>query len=164
MAKKKESILKSWDELDEQLKTLGSLQIQKAKLEGELQIKINELKASYTEHCTMLASEAKQIEKEISRFCEQHKDEFLNKRNKKLNFGTVAYRLTERVVCSSIESAVKAVKTLNLDFVLRIKEDIDKEKIKTLDSNTLARIGVSIVKEDKLSIEPDMVKLAASVQ
>ena len=36
MAKKKESVLKSWDEVDKSLKKLGELEIQKTKLDGEL--------------------------------------------------------------------------------------------------------------------------------
>ena len=161
MAKKKESTLKTWDEADEKIRRLGEISIEKEKLEGTLQTKINELKASYTAQAGLLAAEAKEIEKDITRFCESHKDEFLKTRNKKLNFGTISYRLAERVVYASAEGVIKAIKTLNLDYVLRIKEDIDKEKVKTLDANTLTKIGVSIVKEDKISIDPDMVKLAA---
>lgn len=163
MAKKKESTLKTWDEVDNQLRKLGELQIQKTKLEGTLQTKINELKANYTAQCGVIAVEAKNIETEITRFCEQNKDEFLNKRNKKLNFGVVAYRVTEKVVCNSVEGVIKAIKALNLDFVLRIKEEIDKDKIKELDKNTLTKIGVKIETKDKLSIEPDIVKLAAGI-
>jgi len=164
MAKKKESTLKTWDEADEKIKKLGELQIEKTRLEGELQTKLNELKAEYTAKAGLLAAEAKEIEKDITRFCESRKDEFLKTRNKKLNFGTISYRLAERVVCSNIEGTIKAMKTLNLDFMLRIKEEIDKEQVKTLDANTLTKIGVSIVKEDKISIDPDMVKLAAAVK
>ena len=164
MAKKKESTLKSWDEADEKIKRLGGLQIEKTRLEGELQTKVNELKAEYTAKAGLLAAEAKEIEKDITRFCEQHKDEFLKTRNKKLNFGTVSYRLVERVSYTNAESVIKAIKHLNLDHVLRIKEEIDKDEIKTLDANILTKIGVSIVKEDKISIDPDMVKLAAAAK
>ena len=163
MAKKKESSLLSWDEVDNRLRRLGELQIQKSKLEGNLQTKINELKADYTTQSTIIANEAKQIETDITRFCDAHKDEFLNKRNKKLNFGVVAYRLSEKVIFSSVDAVIKSIKALNLEFVLRIKEEIDKEKIKSLDKHTLTKIGVKIETKDKISIEPDIVKLAAEI-
>ena len=163
MAKKKESNLKSWDEVDKSLKKLGELEIQKTKLEGELTIKINELKEEYSVRGGILKKESEDIKKEITRFCEQNKDSFINKRNKKLNFGTLAYRITEKVVCPCVATAIKALKALNLDFCLRIKEEIEKEKLKELDANTLARIGVSINKEDKLSIEPNMAEIAALI-
>lgn len=87
MAKKKESILKSWDEVDNNLKRLGEIEIQKTKLDGELTIKTNELKEQYTSQGNALKKEADEIKKEITRFCEQNKSGFLDKRNKKLNFG-----------------------------------------------------------------------------
>ena len=163
MAKKKESTLQSWDEVDNQLRKLGELQIKKTKLEGTLQVKINELKESYSAQCGIIAAEAKQIETEITRFCDSRKDEFLNKRNKKLNFGVVAYRVSEKVILGSVESVIKSIKNLNLEYVLRIKEEIDKEKIKSLDKQTLTKIGVKIETKDKISIEPDIVKLAAGI-
>ena len=165
MAKKKESVYISWDEIDSALKTLGELKIKKAKLEGELTAKINLLKEEYGKYANPLALEIKEIEKEVTRFCEQNKEGFINKRNKKLNFGTVSYRITEKTVIASIPAAIKAIKHLNLDFCLRVKEEIDKDKLKeaNLDAGTLAKIGVSVVKEDKLTIEPDMVEIAAGL-
>lgn len=166
MAKKKESIYKNWDEIDFSLLKLGELKIKKSKLEGELTTKVNVLKEKYTKECSEINTKIKEIEKEITRFCEQNKDSFINKRNKKLNFGLISYRLTEKVVCNCISSTINALKMLNLDFCLRIKEELDKDKIKeaNLDANTLIKIGVSIVKEDKLTIEPNMVEIAANIK
>lgn len=163
MAKKKESSLKNWEEIDSSLKKLGELQIQKTNLDNELTEKVNELKLKYTSQSSLIQTEIKQIEKEISRFCEQNKDTFLNKRNKKLNFGLISYRLSEKVVCSSIVAAIKALKQLNYDWCIRTKEELDKDEVKKLDSNILTRIGVQIVKEDKLTIEPNTVKIAATM-
>ena len=163
MAKKKESSLKNWEEIDSSLKKLGELQIQKTNLDNELTEKVNELKLKYTSQSSLIQTEIKQIEKEISRFCEQNKDTFLNKRNKKLNFGLISYRLSEKVVCSSIGAAIKALKQLNYDWCIRTKEELDKDEVKKLDSNILTRIGVQIVKEDKLTIEPNTVKIAATM-
>ncbi len=163
MAKKKESVLKSWDEVDKSLKKLGELEIQKTKLDGELTIKINELKEEYSTKGVAIKKEAEDIKKEISRFCEQNKDSFVNKRNKKLNFGTLSYKITKKVLCPCVATVIKAIKALNLDFCLRIKEEIEKDKLKELDANTLTKIGVSIIKEDKLSIEPNMAEIAALI-
>ncbi len=141
MAKKKESILKSWDEVDNNLKRLGEIEIQKTKLDGELTIKTNELKEQYTSQGNALKKEADEIKKEITRFCEQNKSGFLDKRNKKLNFGVIAYRISEKVSCSNVIAAVKSLKALGLNFCLRVKEEIDKDKLKELDVNTLTKIG-----------------------
>lgn len=163
MAKKKESLYKNWEEIDNQLKKLGELKIRKNKLEGELTLKINELKNEYNAKCEAITKEIKTIEKEITRYCEQNKDSFINKRNKKLNFGIITYRLSEKVVCPCVEAAIKALKALNLDYCLRIKEEIDKDKLKELDSNILTKIGATIVKEDKLTIEPNIIEIVSQI-
>lgn len=163
MAKKKESTFKNWEEIDTSLKKLGELQIQKTNLDNELTEKVNELKLKYTSQSSLIQTEIKQIEKEISRFCEQNKDIFIKQRNKKLNFGQISYRLTEKVVCESVAAVIKSLKQLNYDFCIRTKEELDKDEVKKLDSNILTRIGVQIVKEDKLNIEPNTVKIAATM-
>lgn len=163
MAKKKESTFKNWEEIDTSLKKLGELQIQKTNLDNELTEKVNELKLEYTSQSSLIQTEIKQIEKEISRFCEQNKDIFIKQRNKKLNFGQISYRLTEKVVCGSVAAVIKSLKQLNYDFCIRTKEELDKDEVKKLDSNILTRIGVQIVKEDKLNIEPNTVKIAATM-
>ena len=75
----------------------------------------------------------------------------------------ISCRLSEKVVCSSIGAAIKALKQLNYDWCIRTKEELDKDEVKKLDSNILTRIGVQIVKEDKLTIEPNTVKIAATM-
>ena len=162
MAKKKESIYNSWNEVDNGMKKMGELQIEKTKLECELNLKINKLKEDCSALCTNISAEIKSIEKEISRFCEEHKDVFLNKRSKKLNFGTIAYRVSEKVKVSCVSAAIKTLKALNFDFCLRIKEEIDKDEVKKLDANILTKAGINIIKEDKLSIEPAIIEIAAA--
>ncbi len=162
MAKKKESVLKTWDEVDDFLKKLGELEIQKTKLNGELNIEINKLKDKYIFKAKVLKKQFDDVKKEITRFCDQNKDAFVKKRTKTLNFGTVAYRVSEKVDCVCEEITIKALKALNLDCYIRIKEEIEKEKLKELSASILTKIGVSIIKEDKLSIEPNMVKIAST--
>lgn len=161
MAKKKESIFKNWDEVDAAIKKLGELEIKKTKLEGEQTIKTNEIIAAYKNRCVGIANEIKETKTEIERFCAQNKDAFIDKRNKKLSFGTVSYRITEKVKIFSIPTAIKALKALNCDFCLRIKEEIDKDEVKKLNPSTLTKIGVTVEKKDSLCIEPNMIKIAA---
>lgn len=159
MAKKKESILKNWEEVDSSLKKLGELQLQKSKLEGQQTLIINKVKERYANKCKILDAESKYLKTEIRRYCEQNKETFLKKRSKKLNFGILAYRVSEKVIYSCESTIIKALKSLNLDFCLRIKEEVDKDKLKELDTNILTKIGVQIVKDDKLTIEPDIVEI-----
>lgn len=159
---KKESIYKSWEEVNSALKELGELNILKQKLEGEQTVKINEIKAKTLENAGIIKKQIDEIEKNIAKYAEQNKSEFLKTRNKKLTFGTISFRLAKSIACTCKEEAIKALKALNLDFCLRIKEEIDKDKCLEVDEKILLKAGISIKSEDKVRIEPNYVKLAAN--
>lgn len=160
----KESTFQSWDEVNENMKKLAELKVKKQKLEGEQTLAINEIKAKCNAKAVLISDEIKAIEKNMALFAEQNKDEFALKRTKKLMFGTISYRLTKKIVCSSIETAVKALKTLNLDSFLRVKEELDKDALLELDESILTKAGISIKREDKISIEPDSVRINSLTQ
>lgn len=165
MAKKTESIYKSWEEVNSALKELGELNIQKQKLEGEQTVKINEIKTKTLEKAGIIKTKIAEIEKNIEKFAMQNKSEFLKTRNKKLTFGVVSFRLVKSVVCQCKDEAIKALKALNLDFCIRAKEELDKDeclKFAESDEKTLLKAGITIKAEDKVKIEPDYVKLAAN--
>lgn len=165
MAKKTESIYKSWEDVNSALKKLGELNILKQKLEGEQTEKINEIKAKTLEKAGAIKTQIAEIEKNIERFAMQNKSEFLKTRNKKLTFGIVSFRLVKSVVCTCKEEAIKALKALNLDFCIRSKEEIDKDeclKFAEDGERTLLKAGISIKSEDKVKIDPDYVKIVAN--
>lgn len=164
MAKKIKSTLKNWDEVDASIKKIAELNITKTRLEGEQTLQINEIKKNTAEKAKGIDSQIKELEKDIERFTESHKDEFTAKRNKKLNHGTVSYKIVSRVCCSCVNEAIKSLKALNLDFCIRTKQELDKDRIMTeVDENTLLKAGITIKKEDKLRIEPNYEKIAATV-
>ena len=159
---KKSSIYTTWAEVDNALKELGELNIQKTTLEGEQTVKINTIKKEILEKTGNLQAKIKEIEKNIERFAEQNKSEFLKTRNKKLTFGTVSFRLVKSVVCACKEEGIKALKALNLDFCLRLKEEIDKDKCLEVDEKLLLKAGITVKTEDKVKIEPNYIKLASA--
>ncbi|MCR5260612.1 MAG: host-nuclease inhibitor Gam family protein [Candidatus Gastranaerophilales bacterium] len=165
MAKKADSIYTSWEEVNAAMKELGELNVKKQKLEGEQTEKINKIKAETLAKAGAIKTQIAEIEKNIERFAMQNKSEFLKTRTKKLTFGTVSFRLVESVVCNCKEEALKALKALNLDFLIRSKEDLDKDeclKYAKSDEKLLLKAGISIKAEDKVKIEPDFVKLMAN--
>ncbi len=162
MAKKIESKYKSWEDVNSALKELGELNIKKERLEGEQTVKINEIKADTLAKAGIITTQMKTIEKDIERFTDEHKSEFIKIRSKKLTFGTVSFRLVKSVFIKVKDEAIKSLKALNLDFCLKIKEEIDKEKCLEIDENILQKAGIVIKQEDKIRIEPSYVKLATN--
>ncbi len=149
----------SWDEIDNALRRIGEIQIALDRIKGEMNIAINEAKARAESASAPLLKEKKELEKAITDFCESHKDEFLGKRRKTLNFGIIAYRVTTRIVIRSVKATVKAMETLGLLEYLRVEKKPDREKMLELDDATLARVGATRKVEDKLRIEPALEKI-----
>ncbi|MGN1124596.1 MAG: host-nuclease inhibitor Gam family protein [Candidatus Gastranaerophilaceae bacterium] len=164
MAKKIESTLKNWEDVDASIKQIAELSINKTRLEGEQTLQINEIKKNTAQKAKGIDLKIKELEKDIERFTESHKNEFTEKRNKKLNYGTVSYKIVKRVCCTCVEEAIKALKALKLDFCIRTKQELDKDRLLAdVDENTLLKAGITIKKEDKLRIEPNFEKIAATV-
>lgn len=164
MAKKKETTLHSWDDVNKALKDLGEKKIKAENLEGEQTIKINEIKADYDLKGGEIKAEIKSIEENIELFCEANKEEFVKDRTKKMTFGFISYRLTESLAVKNLKATVAAIKKLDLVQYLRIKEEPDKEALKGLDDSTLLRLGVTRKKIDKISIEPNYEELNTCVE
>lgn len=163
MAKKKESEYKTWEEVDNALKELGELEIQREKLEGEQTLKINQIKDEILKKAAGLDEKINKIKKEIERFAEQNRADFSHKRSKTLNFGKIFFRYTESISTRCVATAINSLKALNLDAFIRVKEELDKEQLKTLDGKTLARCGITLKQVDKITIEPALAKIAAGV-
>lgn len=165
MAKKIESTLKNWEQVDNAIKTLAELNISKTRLEGDQTILINEIKKNTAIKAKSIDLKIKEIEKDIERYTESHKDEFTEKRSKKLNHGTISYKIVKKVCCSCVAEAIKALNALNLNFCIRTKQELDKDRLMSdVDENTLLKAGITIKKEDKLRIEPNYEKIAANLQ
>lgn len=76
----------------------------------------------------------------------------------------MSYKIVKRVCCTCVEEAIKALKALKLDFCIRTKQELDKDRLLAdVDENTLLKAGITIKKEDKLRIEPNFEKIAATV-
>jgi phage host-nuclease inhibitor protein Gam len=155
--------LQNWQEVDQSLKRLGEITISLDQIEGEMNLRINEVKTSAVTKAQLIKTEAKAIEKKISLFCEDNKAEFAKSRSKTFDFGTIAYRVTKQIKIISEPACIKALKTLGLLKCLSIKEKVNKEAMEALDDNTLAKLGVERKVTDSLKIEPNLDKLRVPV-
>jgi phage host-nuclease inhibitor protein Gam len=150
---------KDWNEVDNALRRMGEIDIRLAKLEGEMTLKVNEIKAEYDVKAEGLRVQRKALEEQITLFAEFRKEEFAKIRSKDLTFGVVAYRIVSKVVVKSKAATVAALEALHLDSYLRVIKEPDKEAMTGLDAGTLAKVGASLKTEDKLRIEPNIERI-----
>lgn len=149
----------SWDHVDACLRHMGETDIAIEKIQGDMTLRINEIKAAAEAKAEGLKKARKDLEEAITNFCEKHKDEFAKKRSRELTFGVIAYKVTTKIVVRAKKACVAAMEALGLSQYLRVEKEPDKELMLNLDDQTLAKIGASRKIEDKLRIEPAIEKI-----
>jgi len=158
-----QSAIKNWDQVDAALRRMGELDIAVEKIQGDMTLRINEIKAEAETKAEGLKKERKNLEDAITDFCEAHKEEFTKQRNKELTFGLVAYRIVTKIVIKSKEACLAAMHALKLNSYIRVIEEPDKLAMEGLDDAVLAKIGAKRKTEDRLRIEPNLEKLKDTV-
>lgn len=155
-----DTVLASWDDVDQCLAEIGKIDREIGLLEAAQQEQIDALKAA-----TKAAAEPHQVKKTglelaIQQYCEAHRAEFANAKTRKLNFGSVGFRLSTSVVIKRIADTLAALKALGLTHCIRVKEELDKDAMRNLPTETLAEVGAGLKTVDAFGYEIDREQLA----
>jgi phage host-nuclease inhibitor protein Gam len=154
------SSLSSWQEVDEKLRVIAINKAFIARKEAEMNKRILEIQKKHEEETRESRDRVTASEKEIELFCQEHRDEFSEVKTKVLNYGLVSFRLTSPKLTTlkgfTWETALKLLKKLNMTNFIRVKEEIDKEAIKTQlsdDPKGLASVGLVITQSESFYYE-----------
>lgn len=148
--------LASWEEVNSAFKRLGELEIGKRELENKKTELISQITAKFDADAAPLLLEMEQVTGSIMSFAEAHKDEFAKERTKELSHGTISMRISTSVKVISKAICLKALKGLGmLDFIL-VKEEPNKEMLKTLDNTQLAKVCCEKKVVDNITITPNI--------
>ncbi|GAB1366000.1 hypothetical protein MASR1M36_08710 [Candidatus Cloacimonadaceae bacterium] len=146
--------LASWEEVNASLKRLGELEVSKRELENKKTELISQITAKFDADAAPLLLEMEQLNGSILGFAEAHKDEFVRERTKELSHGTISMRVSTAVKIISKAICLKALKGLGmLDFIL-VKEEPNKEMLKSLDDIQLAKVACEKKVVDNITITP----------
>jgi phage host-nuclease inhibitor protein Gam len=153
----KELVLKSWDDVDNNLKAIMVDETQVEKLEGEMNRKIADIKARYKEKIDPIKKEIKENEKNIREFVEENKDNMNGKKSRVLTHGQVGFRKSTKVDTPKkmIPSIIEKLKRRKMDNCINTKETINKEELKKYPADIVIEVGASIVVDDTFFYEPD---------
>ena len=150
--------LGNWNEVDEALGTLGRIELDIMGLETELGTRLRGLMGEYDTALKARREEKAEIEAAVGRFCGARKEEFAQRRSRRLTFGKIAFRTAERIdVPPGKEERVVAA-LMNLGWVecVEMKERLDRNALRRLSDTDLSRCGLKRVREDHFRIEPDL--------
>jgi len=156
MARKRvENGIKTWQEVDEALLVIGQLDRQIEQKEADLQEYIEELKGQTVADVKPLMEQKHALELQLQAFCEAHRDDLGQKKSRQLNFGTVSFRRSTKIVIRGVRTCVELLKGLGLLDCLKVKETPDKERLRELDDTVLVKVGAKRVEEEAFGYEVD---------
>jgi phage host-nuclease inhibitor protein Gam len=151
-------ILNDWADVDRALEKLGRLELGAAEIASEAGRELYDILSRYCAQLAAVQEERGRIESAVTAFCMVRKDEFAKKRSKQLVFGRIAFRVAERIeVPEGLERTVIAtLKMLGCEECIETKERLDRNALKKLSDQELARCGVRHAREDHFRIEPNL--------
>jgi phage host-nuclease inhibitor protein Gam len=153
MARKRvESSVKDWAGVDQVLLEIGQIDRQIESAEAQAQEGIEAIRTEAVKLVKPWQEQKAALELQLRAFCEAHRGEIKGK-SKPLNFGTVSFRLSTKIVIRGVQACIDGLKALGLAAYVRVKEQPDKEKMKDLDDAILAQVGASRKTEDAFGYE-----------
>lgn len=133
--------LNSWEEVDSTLQEIAAIDRDLLLVESAGNEKIEEIRKAMKCAAQPLQDKKAAMELAIKEYCESNRMEFSKIKTKALTFGEVGFRLSTKIIIKRVAETLQALKDLQLFNCIRIKEEPDKEAMKTLTDETLAEIG-----------------------
>ena len=153
----------TFNDVDADLRRLCEIEVEIKAIEGEITLKINELKDAYAEQIALLNNEADFIKQEIEDYCAMNKADFAQKRSKELIFGTIGYRMSQSVSLprnkDKVEALIKSIKSYGYKNCIVYEEKPDKDALCELEDRDLVKLGLKRVVKDNFRIEPKIESL-----
>jgi phage host-nuclease inhibitor protein Gam len=158
--------LASWAEVDDTLQEIGRITLDIRALETDMGVKVLDLLKEYGGRLDSLNLRKSGFEAGIEAFCRLRKDQFAGKRSRQLNFGKIAFRLSERIdVPEGLEGvAIETLRRLGLDECVEVKEKLDRTALKRLADEDLVKCGLSRTVSDRFRIEPNLAAAAGRAE
>ena len=164
-------MIKTYEELELQLKEYAVNYAALAKKEAEMNEKLNKIKEDFEEKTKELRYTAETMQVEINAFCTKNKSDFDKVRSKEFQFGVVGFRVNPPKVILlnrkyNLKTVLELVKRLYKKAYVRVKEDLDKEAMladyagKKLDDGKLAGVGLKVDQDEQFYINPKYEELA----
>jgi phage host-nuclease inhibitor protein Gam len=160
--------ISDWKDINNTLKRLVEIKVATDKINGEITIRTNEIIKEASDKIAPLDVERAALEKQVELYCAANKHEFIEKRTKDFDFGSVSYKVSTSVPIprdkKKVEVLLKAIKAYKLPDCIAYEEKPDKEALRELDDATLAKLGLKRKIEDNFRIDLRIEKIADTTE
>jgi phage host-nuclease inhibitor protein Gam len=119
-----------WDQAEDMLKIIAMLDSRASKIRAEADEEINQVRGKLKVRIHNIETQRDQAVSLLEEFCEEHREDMLPQKSRKLRFGIIGFR--KHVTFSwpkKNETLVKRLKELKKNDYIRIKEEPDKQGI-----------------------------------
>lgn len=146
-----------WQEADQILKRIGDLQTGIACIEANAKNAIDDIKTELQAATGKPLADIKLHIESLQAFCANHPGDFDKARSRKLQFGTVGWRLSKsiQIAKNTMQRLVELFGKKADDFLL-VKKEVSKDAIADLEDETLREIGAKRISKDVFYAEPDV--------
>ena len=156
--------LRSWEEADDVLRQLGTLEARIAQKNAALTEEVNRLRATVEPDVQALELTKARLEKDLEQWCRRHRGDFGGKRSRKLNFGTVGFRLVSKLEVEDEDAAIGALEERGVDGCVAVKKSLVKPEVAKLAGDVLKAIGATVVSTDAFQAKPDRERIELTAE
>jgi len=152
---KPKSAIKSWEDANEALRQIGSIETGLERIEAAMQDRINDYKKRAEDQAAPLLREKAALELGIKEFAGERKREFADVRSRQMLFGSVGFRKSTKITYRKAAAVVEKLKELGLMNCVKVKESPDKDAMKKLPDARLQQVGAKRKSSDDFWYEVD---------
>lgn len=153
-----ELVLKTREDVDLNLKEICESEMAIEAIEADLNQKIQDLKLDAEMRAKPIRDRMDKLSQECKAFVEQNRADIKGK-TRALNFGSVGFRLSTKIVLKNVQSVIAALKARGMKNCVIVKESVDKDVLKGYPDEILAAVGASKKVEDTFWFETNREKL-----
>ena len=153
--------LSNWDEVDDAVKRMALLMLQRAEFDAELHRTVTAAKEMAAIEVAPLDKEMEQLQRAVKEYVDAHRPDLEPLRSKVLNFGAVGYRRSTSLSIGDPDFTLARLKEQERFDCIRVKTEVDREALRQYDDEILMDLGVARKNRDTFFLEPDIEKVKA---
>lgn len=162
MARKRmeEPALRSWEEADSTLKQIREAELELSRISADAEQCMIDIRQRAEEQAQPYKDRIKKMELQLKEFTLLNKAD-LSGKTKELAFGRLGFRMSTRLVLPKVADGVIAqLKKMGMADCVSVKEQVNKEILKTYEEKTILAVGASLEKKDTFWYETKQEQIA----
>jgi phage host-nuclease inhibitor protein Gam len=143
---------------------IAHIEIELAALEGEMNIKLNEIKEQAARAGAPFIARADELGKALKTFAELNRPDFGKQKSRKLTFSTLGWRASTSIQIKTAlnEHIIGNLRKLGMADCVKVSEVVNKDVLATYPEDRIIASGATLKKTDTFWYETDKTQLTDS--